>query len=164
MATAAGPAPRPARRAVWGVVWLVALGRMYAGAHLPLDVVGGAALGWAVAAATHLAVGAPGGLPTASAIREGLRPAGIDPATVDPLGADARGSVPFVVRARDGERWFVKAVGRSSATPTCSTSWRWAVFREVEDEVLVRHPSRRWSTRPTSGCWPPAPGSAPCRC
>ena len=113
LATAAGPwLPRPARRAVWWVVWLVALGRMYAGAHLPLDVVGGAALGWAVAAATHLAVGAPGGLPTAPAILKGLQTAGIQPETVHPVGADARGSVPFVVRARDGERWFVKAVGR----------------------------------------------------
>ena len=73
LAAAAGPwLPRRARRVAWGVVWLVALGRMYAGVHLPLDVVGGAALGWAVAAATHLAVGAPGGRPTASAIRQGL--------------------------------------------------------------------------------------------
>ena len=51
LATAAGPwLLRPARRAAWWVVWLVALGRMYAGVHLPLDVLGGAALGWAVAA------------------------------------------------------------------------------------------------------------------
>ena len=95
------------------MVWLVALGRMYAGAHLPLDVVGGAALGWAVAAATHLAVGAPGGRPTASAIREGLRPAGIDPATVDPLGVDARGSVPSDPRPR--RRALLRQGGRPGA-------------------------------------------------
>jgi hypothetical protein len=42
---AAGPwLPRPARRATWWMVWLVALGRLYDGAHLPLDVVGGAGL------------------------------------------------------------------------------------------------------------------------
>ena len=144
LATAAGPwLPRPARRAVWGVVWLVALGQMYAGAHLPLDVVGGAALGWAVAAATHLAVGAPGGRPTASAIREGLRPAGIDPATVDPLGVDARGSVPFVVRARDGERYFVKAVGREQRDADLLYKlWHWAAFRDVEDETPFATPKQ----------------------
>ena len=144
LATAAGPwLPRRARRAVWGVVWLVALGQMYAGAHLPLDVVGGAALGWAVAAATHLAVGAPGGRPTASAIREGLRPAGIDPATVDPLGADARGSVPFVVRARDGERYFVKAVGREQRDADLLYKlWHWAAFRDVEDETPFATPKQ----------------------
>jgi glycosyltransferase 2 family protein len=100
LAAAAGPwLPRRARRVAWGVVGLVALGRMYAGVHLPLDVVGGAALGWAVAAAVHLAVGAPGGRPAASAIRQGLRAAGIDPHRLQPVGGDARGSVPFLVDA-----------------------------------------------------------------
>jgi uncharacterized membrane protein YbhN (UPF0104 family)/membrane-associated phospholipid phosphatase len=144
LATAAGPwLPRPARRAVWWVVWLVALGRMYAGAHLPLDVVGGAALGWAVAAATHLAVGAPGGLPTASAIREGLRAAGIEPDTIRLVGADARGSVPIVVRTRDGARWFVKAVGREQRDADLLYKlWRWAAFREFEDETPFGTPKQ----------------------
>jgi len=137
LATAAGPwLPRPARRATWWMVWLVALGRMYAGAHLPLDVVGGAALGWAVAAAAHLAVGAPGGLPTASAVLEGLRAAGIDPVTVHPVDGDARGSVPFVVRDGDGERLFVKAIGREQRdADLLFKAWQYLAFREVEDEA-----------------------------
>jgi glycosyltransferase 2 family protein len=144
MATAAGPwLPRPARRAAWWMVWLVALGRMYAGAHLPIDVVGGAALGWAVAAAAHLAVGAPGGLPTASSILDGLRAAGIEPDTVQPVGVDARGSVPFVVRGRAGERWFVKAVGREQRDADLLYKlWRWAAFREVEDETPFATPKQ----------------------
>jgi glycosyltransferase 2 family protein len=144
LATAAGPwLPRPARRAAWWLVWLVALGRMYAGVHLPLDVVGGAALGWAVAAATHLALGAPGGLPTASAIVEGLRAVGIEPTVVRPVGADARGSVPFVVDARDGERLFVKAVGREQRDADLLYKlWRWAAFREVEDETPFATPKQ----------------------
>ncbi|HEX8133736.1 MAG TPA: phosphatase PAP2 family protein, partial [Actinomycetes bacterium] len=144
MATAAGPwLPRPARRVTWWVVWLVALGRMYAGAHLPLDVVGGAALGWAVAAAAHLVLGAPGGLPTASAVLEGLRAAGIQPVVVDPVSADARGSVPFVARAGDGERWFVKAVGREQRDADLLYKlWRWAAFREIEDETPFATPKQ----------------------
>jgi glycosyltransferase 2 family protein len=144
LATAAGPwLPRPARRATWWVVWLVALGRMYAGAHLPLDVVGGAALGWAVAAATHLAVGAPGGLPTASAILEGLRAARIDPVTVHPVGGDARGSVPFVVRDGRGERLFVKAIGREQRDADLLYKlWRWAAFREAGDEAPFPTPKQ----------------------
>lgn len=38
---------------------LVALARVHTGAHLPLDVVGGAALGVAVATAVHLVLGRP---------------------------------------------------------------------------------------------------------
>jgi undecaprenyl-diphosphatase len=137
LATAAGPwLPRPARRAAWWVVWLVALGRMYAGVHLPLDVLGGAALGWAVAAAVHLALGAPGGLPTASAIRQGLRAAGIEPDRLQPVVGDARGSVPFMVDAGDGRRLFVKAVGREQRDADLLYKlWRWAAYREVEDET-----------------------------
>jgi uncharacterized membrane protein YbhN (UPF0104 family)/membrane-associated phospholipid phosphatase/tRNA A-37 threonylcarbamoyl transferase component Bud32 len=144
LATAAGPwLPRPARRATWWAVWLVALGRMYAGAHLPLDVVGGAALGWAAAAAVHLVLGAPGGLPAASAIVEGLRAAGIEPVVVQPMGADARGSVPFVVRARDGQRWFVKAVGREQRDADLLYKlWRWAAYREIEDETPFATPKQ----------------------
>jgi glycosyltransferase 2 family protein len=144
LATAAGPwLPRPARRAAWWVVWLVALGRMYAGAHLPLDVVGGAALGWAVGAATHLAVGAPGGLPAPSAIVEGLRAARIDPVAVHPVGGDARGSVPFVVLDGRGERLFVKAVGREQRDADLLYKlWRWAAFREAGDEAPFATPKQ----------------------
>jgi uncharacterized membrane protein YbhN (UPF0104 family)/membrane-associated phospholipid phosphatase/tRNA A-37 threonylcarbamoyl transferase component Bud32 len=145
LATAAGPwLPRPARRAAWWAVWLVGLGRMYAGAHLPLDVLGGAALGWAVAAAVHLAVGAPGGLPTASAIRQGLRAAGIQPDRLRPVDGDARGSVPFVVDTGDGRRLFVKAVGREQRDADLLYKlWRRAAYREVEDETPFATPKQQ---------------------
>jgi uncharacterized membrane protein YbhN (UPF0104 family)/tRNA A-37 threonylcarbamoyl transferase component Bud32/membrane-associated phospholipid phosphatase len=137
LAAAAGPwLPRPARRVAWWAVWLVGFGRLYAGLNLPLDVAGGAALGWAVAAAVHLALGAPGGLPSVSAIRQGLQAAGIDPIDLQPVAGDARGSVPFVVGTVDGRRLFVKAVGREQHdADTLYKLWRWALFREVEDET-----------------------------
>lgn len=43
----------------WVVVALVAFGRVYVGAHLPLDVVAGAALGLALAGLANLAFGVP---------------------------------------------------------------------------------------------------------
>lgn len=55
-------APYVARRWRWvpyGVAVLVCLARMYVGAHLPLDVVGGAALGIAAGALVRLAIGRP---------------------------------------------------------------------------------------------------------
>jgi undecaprenyl-diphosphatase len=49
-----GPCPR---RVLWLIPAVVASTRLYVGAHLPLDVVGGAALGVACATATRLAEG-----------------------------------------------------------------------------------------------------------
>ena len=51
--------PRWARWTAWIAAGLVALARVYVGAHLPLDVVGGAALGLAVGSAVNLALGTP---------------------------------------------------------------------------------------------------------
>ena len=130
--------------------WTWSVGRRWAGRWPPPCI-------WPLAA--------PGGRPTASAIRQGLRAAGIDPHSLQPVGVDARGSVPFVVEVGDGERLFVKAVGREQRdADLLSKLWRWATFGEVEDETRSPAPSRRSSTRPPCRCWPPAPGSAPRRC
>jgi membrane-associated phospholipid phosphatase len=48
---------RGGRWAVWVLAVLVGFGRMYSGAHLPLDVVGGAALGLATGGAVSLVGG-----------------------------------------------------------------------------------------------------------
>jgi undecaprenyl-diphosphatase len=44
---------------VVAVAVIVAFARIYVGAHLPLDVVGGAAMGWAIGSLVHLLLGAP---------------------------------------------------------------------------------------------------------
>lgn len=85
---------------------------MYVGAHLPIDVIGGAALGWLVGAVIHLVRGAPGNRPTVEGVRAALDAAGVQAAEVRPLSADARGSTPFIADLHDGSRAFVKVVSR----------------------------------------------------
>jgi membrane-associated phospholipid phosphatase len=51
--------PRPWRWVVVGVAAFVCLARVHVGAHLPLDVVGGAALGLAIGGLARLAFGRP---------------------------------------------------------------------------------------------------------
>ena len=50
---------RPLRIAVWTLAASVCIARIYVGAHLPLDSVGGAAFGWAVGSLVNLAAGVP---------------------------------------------------------------------------------------------------------
>jgi membrane-associated phospholipid phosphatase len=73
LATAAEPYLPPAGRlAAWVVAGLVSLSRVYVGAHLPVDIVGGVPLGVASAAAVHLVFGAPTeALPTKTAGLQG---------------------------------------------------------------------------------------------
>jgi membrane-associated phospholipid phosphatase len=47
------------RVVLWAAAAIVCIGRMYTGAHLPLDVIGGAALGAAIASALNLLFGVP---------------------------------------------------------------------------------------------------------
>ena len=58
-AVAAPYLPRWGRWLAWSLAVTVVVARVYVGSHLPLDVIGGAALGYAAAALVHLALGVP---------------------------------------------------------------------------------------------------------
>jgi undecaprenyl-diphosphatase len=53
---------RKGRIVCWTLASLVGVARIYVGAHLPLDVLGGAALGWAVGSLVHALLGTARGL------------------------------------------------------------------------------------------------------
>jgi glycosyltransferase 2 family protein len=52
---------------------IVAFARIYVGAHLPLDVLGGAAMGWAIGSLVHFLIGAPSSPGSAHPGWRGLR-------------------------------------------------------------------------------------------
>jgi undecaprenyl-diphosphatase len=61
LASVASPVlPRPLRWLAWATAAFTALARVYVGAHLPLDIVGGIGMGLTAGAATNLALGARG--------------------------------------------------------------------------------------------------------
>jgi glycosyltransferase 2 family protein len=104
---------RRARRVAWALAAVVCLSRLYVGAHLPLDVIGGAAVGWAVGAVVHLLLGAPGGSPSAGRIRRALLDSGFEPDEVVAQGRpDAPRSARFLATTAAGERLFVKFIPR----------------------------------------------------
>jgi undecaprenyl-diphosphatase len=148
MAAAAGPwLPRPWRRVAWAVAIAVGVARVFVGAHLVLDVFGGAALGWAVAAGVHLLWGTPAHRAQAPAVRAALRAAGLCPVTVVPVHLDARGSRPFVVTVEncgDCDELFVKVIGyHERDADLLFKLFRHTVFREVEDESPFATPKQQ---------------------
>lgn len=51
--------PRTWRKVAWGLAAAVCVGRVYVGAHLPLDVIGGGALGWGLGSLLNYLLGTP---------------------------------------------------------------------------------------------------------
>jgi undecaprenyl-diphosphatase len=109
-------APYLDRRLRWMAVLvagLVGVSRLYVGAHLPFDVIGGAALGWAAGSLVHLLLGAPGGRPSPQRAAKALRELGLEVTEVAPLGGrDARRSARFQAVGPDGQRLFAKLIPR----------------------------------------------------
>ncbi|MDF2743506.1 MAG: hypothetical protein K0S88_4883 [Actinomycetia bacterium] len=136
LATVASPyLGRRARRVAWILAGCVCLARMYVGSHLPFDVVGGAALGWAAGSLVLFVLGAPDPRPSLAKLRSALSEHGLDPAGLEPVGDDVRRSTCYVTGGGEGPELFVKVV---------VAEWRerdllWRAWRRL---------TRRGQTRP----------------
>ena len=119
--------PRRARWVALVVAALVCVSRLYVGAHLPLDVVGGAALGWAAGSLIHLRW-APRGRPSAQTAAKALREQGLEVTGVTPLA----GATPA---ARPASR--PSAPTASSCSPSSSPG----------------NGATRTSSTGSGGCW-----------
>jgi undecaprenyl-diphosphatase len=150
---------RRARRVAWALAAAVCLTRMYAGAHLPLDVLGGAALGWAAGALVHLVIGAPESRPPAGRVREALRAHGIDVRELLPVHPQARRSTCLVSGDSPGPGVFAKVVAREwRDTDLLYRTWRplrragrparqGLPVHEAEHEALMGLPARAAGVR-----------------
>ncbi len=137
--TAAAPyLPRRWRRVAWVLPFVVGFTRIYFGAHLPLDVVGGAALGWVIGSALHLALGAPHRVPGLDEAAAVLHRAGwTEPSQLQRVPGAPQGSFPFVATTAAGPV-FVKLLDPEPR----DRDWiyraaRFLAFRDVRDEVAV---------------------------
>jgi len=111
LATAAVPyLSRRQSRLVWGFAWAVAIARVYVGAHLPLDILGGAAVGWAIGSLVHYVFGVPRWEPSLSRVAGMLTAFGMPVRALRPADVEARSSHPFEAIDPDGRRFYVKAL------------------------------------------------------
>jgi glycosyltransferase 2 family protein len=105
VATVASPfLGRRARRVAWLLAAMVCVARISVGSHLPFDVVGGAALGWAAGSLVLLVFGGPH--------RPALRRYGFDPAGLEPLSGQGRRSARYLVAYPSSPELLVKVVTR----------------------------------------------------
>lgn len=144
LATVAGPwLPRRWRRATWVVVGIVGVSRLYVGAHLPYDVIAGAALGWMCGAIVLLARGAPCRRPDTAVVRGALASLGLDVASCAPLRPGTRRATPFTATTTDGRRLFVRALGAQQRdADLLSRSYRYVVRDDAEDAHPLADPGR----------------------
>jgi membrane-associated phospholipid phosphatase/predicted Ser/Thr protein kinase len=137
LATVASPyLGRRARRVAWVLAGCVCLARMYVGSHLPFDVVGGAALGWAAGSLVLFVLGAPEPRPSPAKLRAVLAEHGLDPTGLERVGDDLRRSTCYVTGGEPG--LFVKVVVRE---------WRdgdllWRAWRRLTRRDQTRRPVR----------------------
>ena len=138
VATASPYVGRPMRRGGQVLIVGVAASAMYLGTGFPRDIAGGALLGWAIAAAVHLAFGSPGGRPTARQLTAILRTLGIDATDVELGPTQQPDATVFYARAGDGPV-RVKVIGRDEVeAQLLARSSRFLVYRDAPAPHLTR--------------------------
>lgn len=135
LATAASPyLSRPLRRAVWLAVVIVGVARIYVGAHLPVDVFGGAAVGWVVGSLVHLALGAPGGRPERPAVQRALAAVHQPVTDLTPLDIPVVGGDAYGGHLADGTAVTCVVIGRDQRDADILYKlWRLLATREQSD-------------------------------
>ncbi|PWU43538.1 phosphoesterase PA-phosphatase [Micromonospora globispora] len=141
VATALGMVLAPAlpyrvRWLVWFAVAAVGTARIYVGAHLPVDVLGGFLVGWFAAGLTRLIVGDVGPEDSARRLRQVLLGRGIEVVDLAPVPGDARGSRPWQATTADGRRLFLKVTGGRQR----DADWLFKLYRRVRYRGIVDEP------------------------
>ena len=129
---------RRGRRVAWALAWTVALSRVYVGAHLPLDVIGGLAVGWAIGSLVHWAFGVPRREVPTARVGQLLDRFGLPVRDLRPAAVRARSSHPFEAVDARGRGLYVKFLEPDRfERDWLYRLWRLLAVRDVKDADAV---------------------------
>ncbi len=117
--------PKKYRKYLLLMVLLVGISRMYLGAHFPLDIVGGWALGAFIGASVAMIYGISKKGLSAARLRGFLTRKGFDVKTLEFANVDARGSKPVFLQLTNGQQYFGKIFGKQEH----AADWLFKIFR-----------------------------------
>jgi uncharacterized protein (TIRG00374 family) len=137
-ATAIPYLSRPVHRLVSLLLTLAVLAGICGGQALPVNAVSSVALGWGVAAAVHLAVGSPLGLPSAAEITEWITDLHIAVRDITRASRQVWGVELFTGRDEAGKTIELAVYGRdASDARALAKLWRFCLYRDSGPTLIL---------------------------
>jgi glycosyltransferase 2 family protein len=129
---------RPLHRLVVGAIALAALCAVVGSYGLPLGVIAAVIVGWGTAAACHLALGAPNGLPSAAEVTAAVRDLGVDVRDLSSMARQEWGVASFA--GTDAEAYPIELAvyGRDAADAQWLRKvWRFCIYRDSGPTLVL---------------------------
>jgi len=137
-ATALPYLSRPVHRLVSFLIAVAVLAGVCGGQALPVNAISSVALGWGVAAALHLAVGSPLGLPSAAEISEWVTDLNVAVRDVTRAPRQAWGVEQFTGRDASGGTIELSVYGRdASDARVLAKLWRFCLYRDSGPTLIL---------------------------
>jgi hypothetical protein len=122
---------RPVHRTAWFLITVAVLASISGGTALPVNAVSSVALGWGVAAALHLVVGSPLGLPSAAEVTEWIADLRVSVADIARAPRQIWGVEQFTGHDPAGTAIELSVYGRdASDARVLAKLWRFCVYRD----------------------------------
>ena len=137
-ATALPYLSRPVHRLVSVLIGLAVLAAICGGQALPVNAISSIALGWGVAAALHLAVGSPRGLPSAAEITEWITDLNVAVRDLTRSPRQVWGVEQFTGRDPAGNAIELSVYGRdASDARMLAKLWRFCLYRDSGPTLIL---------------------------